>query len=157
MTVSNPFHPYCNIWPCRRIALLSCLIHDTLEDWSISVLCCFSQVPLFATLWTVVCQAPLSMGCPRQEILEWVAIPFSRGSSPLRIKHKSPAVQENSLPSEPPGKPWMRKARYKRINNSVSARKEQSRTMSTDSLARSPYSAYYTSPPFFLRRRVPDG
>ena len=37
-----------------------------------------SRVPLFVTLWTAACQAPLSMGFSRQE---WVAIPFSRGSS----------------------------------------------------------------------------
>ena len=27
----------------------------------------FSRVPLFVTLWTVACQAPLSMGFSRQE------------------------------------------------------------------------------------------
>ena len=40
-----------------------------------------------ATLWTVACQAPLSMGFSRilqTRVLEWVAISFSRGSSPLR-------------------------------------------------------------------------
>jgi len=31
--------------------------------WSVT----FSRVLLFATLWTVVCQAPLSMGFSRQE------------------------------------------------------------------------------------------
>ena len=41
----------------------------------------FSLVQLFVTLWTVACQAPLSMGIPQARILEWVAIPFSRGSS----------------------------------------------------------------------------
>ena len=39
----------------------------------------FSHVWLFSISWTVVCQAPLSMGFPR--ILEWVAISSSRGSS----------------------------------------------------------------------------
>ena len=40
-------------------------------------------------------------------ILEWVAIPFSRGTSQPRdrIKHRSPALQADSSPSEPPGKP----------------------------------------------------
>ena len=42
-----------------------------------------SHVQLFATAQTVARQAPLSMGFPRQE-LQWVAIPFSRGSSLLR-------------------------------------------------------------------------
>ena len=35
----------------------------------------------FATLWTVAHQAPLSMGILHARILEWVAMPFSRGSS----------------------------------------------------------------------------
>ena len=35
----------------------------------------------FATLWTVTQQAPLSMKFSRQELLEWVAMLSSRGSS----------------------------------------------------------------------------
>ena len=38
-----------------------------------SVLSCFSQVQLFATLWTVVCQAPLSIGFLQQEY--WSVLP----------------------------------------------------------------------------------
>ena len=37
------------------------------------LLCCFSSVLLFATLWTVVHQAPLSMGFSRQEY--WSRLP----------------------------------------------------------------------------------
>ena len=33
-----------------------------------------SCVQLFATLWTIACQAPLSMGFSRQEY--WVGLPF---------------------------------------------------------------------------------
>ena len=40
----------------------------------------FSRVPFFVTPWTVAHQTPLSMGFPGKNI-EWVAIPFSRGSS----------------------------------------------------------------------------
>ena len=32
-----------------------------------------SCIQLFVTLWTVVCQAPLSMGIFQAKILEWVA------------------------------------------------------------------------------------
>ena len=32
-----------------------------------SMLSCFGHIQLFATLWTVACQAPLSMGFSRQE------------------------------------------------------------------------------------------
>ena len=38
----------------------------------------FSHVQLFVT---VALQAPLSMGILQVRILEWVAMPFSRGSS----------------------------------------------------------------------------
>ena len=34
----------------------------------------FSCVQLFATLWAVACQAPLSMGFPRQE--NWSGLPY---------------------------------------------------------------------------------
>ena len=59
-----------------------------------------SCVQLFVIPWTVACQAPLSMEILQPRILEWVAMPSSRGSSQPR----SPTVQADSLPSEPPGK-----------------------------------------------------
>ena len=42
-----------------------------------------SHVRLFATTWTVACQAPPSIH-PWPRVLEWVAISFSRGSSQPR-------------------------------------------------------------------------
>ena len=39
------------------------------------------------------------------KILEWVAFPFSRGSSQPRIKLRSPKLQVNSLSTKPQGKP----------------------------------------------------
>ena len=42
-------------------------------------------------------------GSPRT--LEWVAYPFSRGSSQPGIKLGSPALQADSLPARLPGKP----------------------------------------------------
>ena len=45
-----------------------------------AVLCLVAQsCQLFVTLWTVACQAPLSMGILQERILEWVAIPSSLG------------------------------------------------------------------------------
>ena len=46
------------------------------------VLCCFSQVQLFAALWTVAHQAPLSIGILQARILEWVVMPYSKGIFP---------------------------------------------------------------------------
>ena len=54
------------------------------------------------TPWTVACQAPRSMGILQARILEWVAMPSSRGSS-QGIEPKSPTLQAESLPSEPTG------------------------------------------------------
>ena len=43
-----------------------------------------SRVWLFVAPWTVALQAPLSMGTLQARILEWVAMPSSRGSSQPR-------------------------------------------------------------------------
>ena len=40
---------------------------------SVHLLSCFSHVQLFVTLWTIACQAPLSMGFSRQEC--WGGLP----------------------------------------------------------------------------------
>ena len=45
-------------------------------------------------------------GILQARILEWVAIFFFRGSSQPGIKPRFPALQADSLPSEPPGKPY---------------------------------------------------
>ena len=50
------------------------------HSYAACLLTCFSCVRLFATPWTVTLQASLSMGFSRQEYLEWVAMPSSRGS-----------------------------------------------------------------------------
>ena len=59
---------------------------------------------LFATPWTVACQAPLSMEFFRREY--WSGLPFPLpGDLPnLGIESGSPALQADSLPSEPQGK-----------------------------------------------------
>ena len=44
-------------------------------------------------------------GILQARILEWVAVPFSRGSSQSRIKPRSPALQVDSLAVKAPGKP----------------------------------------------------
>ena len=63
-----------------------------------------SRVRLFATPWTVAHQAPQSMEFSRQEY--WSRLPFpSVGALPNPgIEPRSPALQADTLPSEPPGK-----------------------------------------------------
>ena len=55
--------------------------------------------------WIVARQALLYMGILQARILEWVAILSSRGPSQPEIEPRSPTLQVDSLPSEPPGKP----------------------------------------------------
>ena len=59
--------------------------------------------PTLATSWTVAHQAPLSMRFSRQE--HWSGLPFpSPGDLPdPGIEPRSPDLQTDSLPSEPPG------------------------------------------------------
>ena len=58
-----------------------------------------------ATPWTVACQAPLSMGSPRQDY--WSGLPFlsPRDFADPGIKPASPALQADSLPDELTGTP----------------------------------------------------
>ena len=63
-----------------------------------------SPVRFFVTPWTVAYQALSSMGFSRHEY--WSGFPFpSPGDLPNPgIKPRSPALQSDSLLSEPPGK-----------------------------------------------------
>ena len=68
----------------------------------------FSHVWLFVTPWSIIHQAPLSMGILQVRILEWVAMPSSRGSSQPRDQTSVSYIlhwQAGSLSLAPPGKP----------------------------------------------------
>ena len=69
----------------------------------------FSCVQLFVTVWIVAHQAPLSMGFPRQEY--WSGLPsLPPGDLPdPGIELVSPALQADSLPSEPPKKTLLKR------------------------------------------------
>ena len=72
-----------------------------------AVLCAslFTHVWLFATTRIVTLQAPLSIGILRQEY--WSGLPCSPPENLPNpgIEPRSPALQADSLPFEPPGKP----------------------------------------------------
>ena len=72
--------------------------------WEFYVCESLSRVPLFVTPWTVGLQAPVSE-ILQARILKWVAIAFTRGSSPPRDRARVSALPVDSLPSEAPGKP----------------------------------------------------
>ena len=67
--------------------------------------------PLLLRQWVKIAQSCLTLqphavyGILHAKILEWVTFPFSRGSFQLRDWTRSPALQVDSLPAEPQGKP----------------------------------------------------
>ena len=63
--------------------------------------CSVAQSCLFATLWTVALQAPLSMGLSRQEYWSGLPLPPPGDLLDPEIKPTSPALQADSLPTEP--------------------------------------------------------
>ena len=54
----------------------------------------------------VPCQAPLIMGFTRQEYWSGLPVPSPRDLPNPGIEPRSPALQADSLASEPPGKPY---------------------------------------------------
>ena len=77
--------------------MCACYVHDK------SLQSCLTATP-----WTVVLQAPLSMGILQARILEWVAVFSSRGSSQSGdqtcVSYVS-CIGRWALPLAPPGKP----------------------------------------------------
>ena len=70
------------------------------------VLCWFlSPVWLFATPWIAARQAPLSMGFSRPAYWSGLLCPPPGDLPNPGIEPRSPALQMDSSPSEPPGKP----------------------------------------------------
>ena len=65
----------------------------------------WSRVRLFATPWTVAHQAPPSMEFSRQEYWSGLPFPSPRDLPDPGIEPRSPTLQADPLPSEPPGNP----------------------------------------------------
>ena len=69
-------------------------------------MCSLNHVQLFATPWTITCQAPLSVGFPRQEYWGRLLFPSPRDIPHPGIKPGSPvslAVADGFFTIEPPG------------------------------------------------------
>ena len=92
---ANKWH---NLFICLEFGkyLMECINNKLLVTQQCSTLCDPTD-----------CSPPGSsdLGILQARILEWVPIPFSRGSSQPRGQTGSPAWQADSLPSEPLGKP----------------------------------------------------
>ena len=72
------------------------------------------RVQLFATPWTVACQAPPSMGFSRQEYWSGLPFPYPGGLPDPGIESRSPTFQADALTSESVGQP---KSSFLRVLN----------------------------------------
>ena len=103
---------------------LTCVIRALPETYRsaamrVRMLSSFSCVWLFATPWTVVCQAPRSMGFSLQEYCSELPCPLPGGLNDSRIKSMSPALQVDSFPLSHQGSPF---SSYAYSSNSVFSR-----------------------------------
>ena len=62
-----------------------------------------SHVTLFVTLWTVACQAPMSVELSKQEYWSGLPFPFPRDLPDPGIEPISPALPGGFFTTEPPG------------------------------------------------------
>ena len=104
-------------WVCFLVCIPKdiCPIHLTCQSYLYKVahvhgyMCVLSSVWLFATAWTIACQAPLSVGFSRQEywsgcstLLQRIFPTQGLNLGLLHLLH----WQAGSLPITPPGKPY---------------------------------------------------
>ena len=94
-------------WIHIYVQLSPSTVHLKLLQLCVHLCVCEKVIQLCLTLCDPMdCSLPGSSvhGILQARILEWVAVPFSRGSKP-GIEPRSPTVQADSLPAELPGKP----------------------------------------------------
>ena len=89
----------CDSWGCKE--------SDTTEwlNWTVKCVKSLRCAWLFETLWTIACQAPLSMEFSRQEYLSGLLFPSPVILPNPGTEHVYSALQADSLTSEPPRKP----------------------------------------------------
>ena len=81
-------------WFCFHFLIL---VH--FACWSVS---CSIVSDSFLTPWAIAHQAPLSMGFSRQKYWNWLPLPSPGSLLDTGIEPGSPALQADSLPSQPP-------------------------------------------------------
>ena len=79
------------------------------HSWTLNVMKMLKYVEIFVFRSTTLIESEsrsvVSNTATQARILEWVAFPFSRGLPNPGIEPRSPALQADSLPAEPQGKP----------------------------------------------------
>ena len=85
-----------------KCMLFRSLQKNTFQKWKGWLL---SPVRLFVTLWTVAHQAPPVLELSTQNYWNGLSFPSPRSLPNPGIKSQTPALQADSFPFEPPGKP----------------------------------------------------
>ena len=85
--------------------LLLTMIATPRDSCLLLLLSRFSRVRLCATPWTAAHQAPPTLGFSRQEYWSGLPFPSPEDLPNPGIEPTSPALQADSLPAEPQGKP----------------------------------------------------
>ena len=101
-----PFSEWSMGMKIRIIPVCCCLLWEESEaGWAVVQVLSHSVVSdLFGTPWTVATRILYPWGFSRQDY--WSGLPCPPGDLPNPgIKPRSPTLQMDSLPSEPPGKP----------------------------------------------------
>ena len=78
---------------------------ESVKNLRITLCVLVAQSCLTVTLWTVACHAPPSLGFSRQEYWSGLPFPFPGDLPNPGTEPRSPALQADSLLSEPSGKP----------------------------------------------------
>ena len=86
-----------------------------IEKTRVGCVCLFSCVQLFVTSWTVAHQAPLSTAFSRQKYWNRQPVPSPGDHLKPGIKPGSPALQADSLLTEPPGKAKTNLQKYRDV------------------------------------------
>ena len=109
--LAGPFGPSFLLLKNSGITSYSYQLYLTFHHWPSLILKVkvklLSRVQLFVTRWTVAHQAPLPMGFSRQEYWSGLPSPSPGDLTKPGIEPRSPALQADSLTSEPPGKPFL--------------------------------------------------
>ena len=102
---SNPHHLCLLHWQADSLSLCHLGSPESQRQWFVCV--CESHSVMFdsSTPQTEACQISLSMEFSRQEYWSGLPFPSPRDLPNPGIKPRSPTLQADSLPSEPPGKP----------------------------------------------------
>ena len=99
----------------QRLSLSSVMMSQG-QAWVSEPVKLLSHVRLFATSWTVAYQVPPSMGFSRQEYWSGLSFPSPGDLPNPGTEPRSPALQADPLPSEPPGVSGQIKAKTRKTS-----------------------------------------